>query len=78
MKAVLHIVDEPELFDNVKNTERTPRTQELLASVILHRPSPTAPGEGSVWHSGKQKLGKGAEFQQSPTELAMNGSPEWF
>lgn len=24
---MLHIVDEPELFDNVKNTERSPRTQ---------------------------------------------------
>lgn len=27
MKAVLHIVDKPELFDNVKNTDRDPRTQ---------------------------------------------------
>lgn len=68
MKAVLHIVDKPELFDNVKRSEDS----ELLASLILHRPNSIAPGEGSVWHSGKQKLGKGAEFQQSPTELAMN------
>lgn len=69
-KAVLHIVDEPELFDNVKNTERTPRTQSCWH--LAFRPNPTAPGEGSMWHSGKQKLGKGAEFQQSPTELEIN------
>lgn len=45
MKAVLHVVDKPELFDDVKNIERTPKDSELLAFVIQHRANPIAPAE---------------------------------